>query len=159
MKTSPNNLWTAKQLVGLRNTPRFPSLPDATDPVAINNALLGHFFPPKDPLPNRGLLAKNPSANPLTKEVIRFALSKSSPSSAPGPDGVPYSVWKKCKPHQPCHHPRTLLPPGAVRIPPPIPENRQRSCPGEAWQALLRLPGLLSASSSSSQASPRSLNK
>jgi len=94
-KTSPNNIWTAKQLVTPRKTPRFPSLPDASDPVAINNTLLDHFFPPKDPLPNRGRLKKNPSTTPLTEEKIRLALCKSSPSSAPGPDGIPYSVWKK----------------------------------------------------------------
>jgi len=94
-KTSPNNIWTAKQLVAPRKTPRFPSLPDASDPVAINKAVLDPFFPPKDPLPNRGRLKKNPSATPLTKEEIELALSKSSPSSAPGPDGIAYSVWRK----------------------------------------------------------------
>jgi len=94
-KTSPNNIWTAKQLVAPRKTPRCPSLPDASDPVAINKTLLDHLFPPKDPLPNRGRLKKNPSATPLTKEEIRLALSRSLPSSAAGPDGIPYSVWKK----------------------------------------------------------------
>jgi len=94
-KTSPDNICTAKQLVALRKTPRFPSLPHASGPVAINNALLDHFFPPKYPLPSRGRLKKNPSATPLTQEDIKLALSKSSPSSAPGPDGIPYSVWKR----------------------------------------------------------------
>ena len=47
----------------------------ASGPVAINKALLDHFFPPKDPLPTRGHLQRNPSA--------------------PGPDWVPYSFWKK----------------------------------------------------------------
>ena len=50
-KTSPDNIWTAKQMVAPRKTPRFPSLPDASDPVAINNALLNHLFPPKNPSP------------------------------------------------------------------------------------------------------------
>jgi len=63
--------------------------------VAINKALLDHFFPPKDPLPGWGRLRKSPSASPLTKKEIKLALSKSSRSSAPGPDGIPYSVWKK----------------------------------------------------------------
>jgi len=94
-KTSPNNIWTAKQLLAPRKTPRFPSLPDASGPVAMNKALLDHFFPPKDPLPGRGRLKRNPSAAPLTTEDIKLALSKSSPSSAPGPDGVPYLVWTK----------------------------------------------------------------
>ena len=76
-------------------TPRFPSLPDASKPVAVNNALLNHFFPSKDPLPCRGRLKRNPSATPLTKEEIKLAFSKSSPCSAPGPDGIPYSLWKK----------------------------------------------------------------
>ena len=37
----------------------------------------------------------NSSATPLTKEQMKLARAKSSPSSVPGPDGVPYSVWKK----------------------------------------------------------------
>ena len=63
--------------------------------ILLMNALLDHLFPPKDPLPSRGHLNKNPSPTPLTKEEIKLALSKSSPSSAPGPDGIPYSVWKR----------------------------------------------------------------
>jgi len=94
-KTSPNNIWTAKQLVATRKTPGFPSLPDASDTVMINKALLDHFFPPKDPLPGRGRLRRNPSAVPLSKDEITLARSKSSPSSAPGPEGIPYSVWKR----------------------------------------------------------------
>ena len=72
-----------------------PSLPDASDPVAINKGLLDHLFAPKDPLPSRGPLKGYPSATPLTEEETRLALSKSSPSSAPGPDGIPYSVRKR----------------------------------------------------------------
>jgi len=51
-KTSPNNIWIAKQLGAPRKTPRFPFFLDTSDPVAINNSLLGHFFPPNDPLPS-----------------------------------------------------------------------------------------------------------
>ena len=94
-KTTRHNIWTAKQFVAPRKTPRFPDLPGADSPVEINEALLHHFFPPKPELPPRGRLHRNPSAPPLTKEKIAAALAKSSPSSALGPDGVPYSVWKK----------------------------------------------------------------
>jgi len=94
-KVSPNNVWTAKQLVASRKTPRFPSLPDASGLVEIHKALLDHFFPPKNPLPSRGRLTRNPSATPVISEEIKLAFSKSSPSWAPGPDGIPYSVWKK----------------------------------------------------------------
>jgi len=31
----------------------------------------------------------------LTKEEIAIALSKCSPTSAPGPDGIPYFTWKQ----------------------------------------------------------------
>ena len=104
-KTSPDNIWTAKQLVAPRKTPRLPSLPEASGPVAFNNALLDHFFSPKDPLPSRGRLRQNPSTTPLTKDEIKLALPKSSPSSAPGPDGIPYSVWKRVN----LVHPAILL--------------------------------------------------
>jgi len=82
-------------VVAPRKTPRFPSLPGASGPGTINNALLDHFFPPTDPLPNRGRLKTSPSATSLTEEEMKLALSKSYPSSALGPDGIPYSVWKK----------------------------------------------------------------
>ena len=94
-KTTPNNIWRAKKFVAPRKTSRFPELPEANSPVEINEALLNHFFPPKPKLPPRGRLHRNHSAVPLTKEEIADALAKSSLSSAPGPDGVPYSVWKK----------------------------------------------------------------
>ena len=93
-KASPNNIWTAKQLYAPRKTLRFRSISDSSNPVAINNALPDHFFPPKKPPSSTGRIKKNPSATPLTKEEIKLALSPSSPSSAPGPDGVPYAVWK-----------------------------------------------------------------
>ena len=38
---------------------------------------------------------KNPCADPLTADEIRLTLAKRSHSSAPDPDGVPYSVWKR----------------------------------------------------------------
>ena len=91
-KTTPQNILTAKKFVAPRKTPRFPDLPGADSPVEINKALLDHFFPPKPELPTRGRLHRHSSADPLTKEEIAAALAKSSPSSAPGPDGVPYSV-------------------------------------------------------------------
>ena len=94
-RTTPHNIWTAKKFVTPRKIPRFPDLPGANSPVEINKALLDHFFPLKPELPPRGCLHRHPSAVPLTKEVIAAALAKSSPSSAAGPDGVPYSVWKK----------------------------------------------------------------
>ena len=94
-RTTPQNIWTAKQYVAPRKTPRFPTLPGANTPTSINDALLQHFFPPKPPPPARGRLYPHAGATPLSSEEIKQALSKCSPSSAPGPDGVPYRVWKR----------------------------------------------------------------
>ena len=94
-KTTPWSIWTAKKFVASGKIPRFPELHGANSPVEINGALLNHFFPPKPELPPRGRLHRNPSPSPLTKEQIADTLTKSSPSSAPGPNGVPYSVWQK----------------------------------------------------------------
>ena len=94
-KTTPQNIWTAKQYMAPRKTPHFPSLHGADSPSAINNALLEHYFPPKPPPPVRGRLFPHPDATPLSQEEIKLALSRCSPSSAPGPDGIPYRVWKR----------------------------------------------------------------
>ena len=106
-------------LVAPRKTPRFSSLPDPSNPVTINNGLLDHFFLPKEPLPSRGRLKRNPSANPLTEEDIKLALSKFSASSAPGPDGVPYGVWNKVNLINPAIILELLSPPVAFGYHPP----------------------------------------
>jgi len=61
----------------------------------MNNVLLDHFFPPKEPFSPPPRLRPNRSAPPLTTDEIATALSKCSPTSAPGPDGIPYSTWKQ----------------------------------------------------------------
>src|SRR5205807_2566578 len=61
----------------------------------INDALLLHFFPPKDSPPPPSILRPFRHVPPLDKEEIQRDLSKSSNSSAPGPDQIPYGVWKK----------------------------------------------------------------
>ena len=63
-KTSPKNIWTVQQLVAPRKTPRFPSLPDASDQVAINNALLGHFSPPQRPTSQQMTPSEKPLGHP-----------------------------------------------------------------------------------------------
>lgn len=84
-----------KQLVAPRKTPRCPSLPDTSDPVAMNHAQLEHFFPHRGTLPSRSGLRKNPSTVPQYEDRIPHPLSKSSPSSALGPDGIPYTLCKR----------------------------------------------------------------
>jgi len=60
----------------------------------MNEALLGHFFAPKAAFSPSPRLRRHNSTPPLTKEHIAHVLSQSRPSSAPGPDGIPYTTWK-----------------------------------------------------------------
>jgi len=92
---TPHTIWTAKKFAVGRVTPRFPNLPDATFPEEVNQALLRHFFPPK-PLPIvPSILRPYKGCDPLLPGEIMAALRKCSSSSAPGPDTIPYSVWKR----------------------------------------------------------------
>ena len=69
----------------LELTPQRPSTPPSSN-----------TFSPRTPPPApRGRLAPHPGATPITPDEIKQALSKCSPFSAPGPDGIPYRVWKK----------------------------------------------------------------
>jgi len=95
LAATPQSLWTAKRFAYGRAQPRFPSLPGADTPMQMNNVLLDHFFPPKEPFSPPPRLRPHRSATPLTSDEIAAALSKCSPTSAPGPDGIPYSVWKQ----------------------------------------------------------------
>jgi len=56
--------------------------------------LLHHFFPPKPPPPPVLRLTHYEDYTPLTSGEISRAHSESSNISAPGPDHIPYSVWK-----------------------------------------------------------------
>jgi len=95
LAATPQSLWTAKRFTYGRAQPRFPSLPAAETPQQMNDVLLEHFFPPKEPFSPPPWLRPHRSATPLTTVEIAAALSKCSPTSAPGPDGIPYSIWKQ----------------------------------------------------------------
>jgi len=70
-------------------------LPGAETPQQMNDVLFDHFFPPKEPFSPPPRLRPDKKAPPLTNEEIPTALSKCSPTSALGPDGIPYSTWKQ----------------------------------------------------------------
>jgi len=95
LTATPQSLWTAKRFAYGRAQPRFPSLPGAETPQQMNSVLLDHFFPPKDPFSPPPWLRPYGSEPPLTTDEIAAALSKCSPTSAPGPDEIPYSTWKQ----------------------------------------------------------------
>ena len=77
-----------------RLTSHFPSLPDATTPTQINDTLLHHFFPPQSSRLLPSITRPFADCTALNAGEISAALSKCSPSAAPGPDTIPYSVWK-----------------------------------------------------------------
>ena len=91
---TPRSIWTVKKLSLGRLAPRFPSLPDAPTPTQINDTLLHHFFPPQPCRPLPSILRPFADCTALNAEEISTALSKCSSSSAPGPDTIPYSIWK-----------------------------------------------------------------
>jgi len=95
LAATPQSLWTAKRFAYRHAQPRFPSLPGAETPLQMNDVHLNHFFPPKEPFSPPPRRRPHKSAPPLTTEEIAAALSKCSPTSAPGPDGIPYSTWKQ----------------------------------------------------------------
>jgi len=61
----------------------------------MHNVLLNHFFPPKEPFSPPFRLRVHNLVPPLMTDEIAAALSKCSPTSALGPDGIPYSTWKQ----------------------------------------------------------------
>ena len=92
---TPRTIWTAKKFAMGRVAPRFPNLPHATCPKEVNQALLLDPFPPK-PLPIvPSILRPYKCCNPLLTREITATLRRYSTSSAPGPDTIPYSVWKR----------------------------------------------------------------
>jgi len=91
---TPRSLWTAKRFAFGHPPQRFPDLPGASDPAKAAETLLDHFIPSKPPPPPVLCLTHYEDYTPLTSEGISRALSKSSNTSAPGPEHIPYSVWK-----------------------------------------------------------------
>ena len=94
LNATPQSLWTAKRFAYGPTPLRFPSLPGAETPQEMNKVLPDNFSPPKEPFSPPPRLRPDRKAPPLTKEVIATPLSKCSPTSAPGPDRIPYSTWK-----------------------------------------------------------------
>jgi len=100
---TPQTVWTAKGFAVGRPPPRFPDLPGASTPPELNKALLDHFFPGEPAEFIDTILLPFRECLPLAAEEVGWALAHSSPSSAPGPDAIPNSVWKRV--HRVARHP------------------------------------------------------
>jgi len=110
LTATPQNLWTAKRFAYGSAQPQFPSLPGAETPQQMNSVLLDHLFPPKGPFAPPPRLRPHKTAPPLTMDEIASALFKCSPTSAPGPDGIPCSTWKQVNKINPLILLQTLTP-------------------------------------------------
>jgi len=92
---TPRAIWTAKKLAIGRVMSRFPNHPHVTSLAEVNKALLLHLFPLK-PLPIvPSILRLHKGCGPLLPSKISATLWKCSSSSTPGPDTIPYSMWKR----------------------------------------------------------------
>jgi len=107
---TPHSLWTAKRFAFGRLPQRFPDLPGASELAEVAETLLQHLFPLKPPPPPLLRLTRHEDNTPLTSEEISRALSKSSNSTAPGPDHILYSVWKSVHRLKPSRLPSLLDP-------------------------------------------------
>jgi len=86
-------VWRAKKLAVCRPPSLFPELPGASPPPQLNQALLGHFFPGEPARVPDTILLPFRECLPLSQDEIGRALARSFPTSAPGPDMTPNSVW------------------------------------------------------------------
>jgi len=94
-EATPRTIWTGKKFAVGRGRPRFPNLPDSPSPEPVNNALLTHFFQQK-PLPIvPSILRPHKGCDHLFPREISAGLRKCCSCSRPGPDTIPYSVWKR----------------------------------------------------------------
>jgi len=92
---TPQTVWTAKRLAVGRPPPGFPELPGASTPTELNKALLDHFFPGQPASFTDTILLPFRECLTLAVDEVTRALARFSPSSAPGPDSIPNSVWKR----------------------------------------------------------------
>jgi len=90
-----NSVWDARRIAAGRAPDWFPTLENASSPTEINNTLLQHFFPPRPSPPPPLILPAFKDVPPVSPAEVSSALRKSSNTSAPGPSGIPYSIWKQ----------------------------------------------------------------
>jgi len=89
------SVWDAGKLAAGRPPDRLRTLKNASSPTEISNTLLQDFFPPRPSPPSPLILPAFKDVPPVLPSEVSSALRKSSNTSAPGPSGLPYSIWKQ----------------------------------------------------------------
>jgi len=88
-------LWDTRKIASGRAPDCFLRLENASSPTDINNILLQYFVPPRPSPPPPLTLPAFKVFPPVLPLEVSSALQKSSNTSAPGPSGIPYSIWKQ----------------------------------------------------------------
>ena len=89
------SVWDASKIAAGRAPDRFPTLENSSSPTEINNTLLQHFFPLRPSPPPPLILPAFKDILPVLPAEVSSALRISSNTSAHGPSGIPYSIWKQ----------------------------------------------------------------
>jgi len=89
------SVWDGRKIAAGRGHDQFPTLENPSSPTEINNTLLQHFFHPRPSPPPPLILPAFKDVPPVLPGEVSSALRKSSNTSAPGPSGIPYSIWKQ----------------------------------------------------------------
>ena len=89
------SVWDSTKIATGRASDRFHTLQNASSPTEIKNTLLQHFFPARPSPPPCLILPACKDVPPVSPSEVSSALEKPSNMSAPGPSGIPYSIWKQ----------------------------------------------------------------
>ena len=81
-----------------------------SDPLTNEQRPAGQLLAPMETFSPPPRFRPNPKAPPLKTQAVESALSKCSPSSALGPDGILYSTWKQVNKITPSILLQTLTP-------------------------------------------------
>jgi len=89
------SVWDARKISAGRAPDHFPTLENTSSPTEINNTLLQHLFPPRPSPPPPLILPAFKVVPPVLQAEVSSGLRKTSNTLAPGPSGIPYSIWKQ----------------------------------------------------------------
>jgi len=94
-RATKNDMWTADQFTKQRQPVRIQGGHNDS-PDQTSQKIIEHFFPlSDDPISPRPLLGKElEDSDRVTAGEVSETLEKCGNTSAPGPDQVPYRVWK-----------------------------------------------------------------
>ena len=97
--TSSEELWAAKRFRDPPPPTSLPRVPNATTPDDLARGLVRSLFPAPPPsthtpLPPPSHSHCHENVPPVLPIEVTMILEKTSSRSCPGPDSVPYSVWK-----------------------------------------------------------------